>query len=103
MIGIDLVYIPEFKKQLEIGGQLFINKVYDQSEQNNLNIEHLAGLWAAKEAVIKASLEKITKMNQIIISFNDLGRPSAYYNQKEFEVSISHHHLYAVAVALAVN
>jgi phosphopantetheine--protein transferase-like protein len=103
MIGIDLIYLPEFKKQLETGGQLFLDKVYDKSELNNVSIEHLAGLWAAKEAVIKASNQKITKLNEITISFNNLGKPSACLNQKKFEISISHHHLYAVAIALAIN
>jgi phosphopantetheine--protein transferase-like protein len=98
MIGIDLVYIPEFKQQLEIGGNLLINKAFDQSEIKNQTIEHLAGIWAAKEAVIKASEVAPKKMADILISYDTLNKPYAKLGSHKYAISISHHGDYAIAV-----
>ncbi len=99
MIGVDLVYIPEFKKQMELGGNAFMHKVFNLDEINNSKTEHLAGLWAAKEAVVKASLKPISKLTDVKISFSKSGQPSASSKGNKFEISIAHDGDYAIAVA----
>jgi phosphopantetheine--protein transferase-like protein len=99
MIGIDLVYIPEFKAQIEIGGKSFLYKAFSTSELKNKKPEHLAGLWAVKEAVIKASNVAPDKYTDIVISYDISGKPRAHIGETEFTVSIAHHGDYAVAVA----
>jgi phosphopantetheine--protein transferase-like protein len=99
MIGVDLVFIPEFQKQLNIGGQTFLQRAFSASELGNQKTEHLAGLWAAKEAVIKAADSAPGKMSDIVISHNASQKPFAKIGSQKFALSISHHGEYAVAVA----
>ena len=49
-VGADLVYMPRFRNVL---GKVQ-DKLFSPSEMKNSEVEHLAGLFAAKEAVIKA-------------------------------------------------
>lgn len=99
MIGIDLVYLPEFQKQVELGGKVFLSKTFNKQELKNKNIGHLAGIWAAKEAVFKASEIKNPKMIDIFIEYVNK-KPIAVYNDKKYNISIAHHGDYAVAVAV---
>jgi phosphopantetheine--protein transferase-like protein len=103
MIGIDLVHVPEFQRQLDAGGPHFLGKMFNQSELGNRSIEHLAGLWAAKEAVMKAAPEPPLRMTDIVIMNDPSGRPHAIVAAHSFDVSISHHGDYVVAVALGVE
>ncbi|HUD08068.1 MAG TPA: 4'-phosphopantetheinyl transferase superfamily protein [Candidatus Saccharimonadales bacterium] len=99
MIGIDLVFIPEFQKQLDLGGRAFIQNAFSVSELKNQKTEHLAGLWAAKEAVIKAADSVPKKMADIVITSDASQKPFALVGSQKFAISISHHGEYAVAVA----
>jgi len=99
MIGVDLVFIPEFQKQLEAGGDTFIERSFSLSEMKNHKTEHLAGLWAAKEAVIKAAETAPKKYTDIVITHDKAGKPCAHVGSQEFAVSIAHHGDYAIAVA----
>jgi NAD(P)H-hydrate epimerase len=99
MVGIDLVYLPEFQKQLKLGGQTFLSKTFNDNELKNDTLEHLAGVWAAKEAVLKAIGKNKMKMADITIDYKD-SQPQATYRGKKFDISITHHGDYAVAVAV---
>lgn len=99
MLGIDLVYIPEFQKQLDSGGTAFLDRTFRLSEMKNNSPEHLAGLWAAKEAVVKALPSAPDKWTDIVVSHNAGGKPQATVGRQRFEISIAHHGDYAVAVA----
>ncbi len=103
MIGVDLVYIPEFQRLLDLGGAPFLNKVFNESEMKNQKVEHLAGLWAAKEAVAKAAIHLPQKMTDIHILHDGQGKPSAKVGSYQFAVSIAHHGEYAVAVAQRIE
>ncbi len=100
MIGVDLVHIPEFQKQLTTGGSIFVQKAFNESELKKNDAEHLAGVWAAKEAVLKAGGLKIDHWTDIKITYNADGRPSATVGDEHYEISIAHHGEYAVAVAM---
>jgi holo-[acyl-carrier protein] synthase len=77
--GIDLVYIPRFKKVIDKNGPVnmdnpFIKRVFNLEEieqiiKRNDPYPGLAGRFAAKEAVIKAlsSIKKISELKSIII------------------------------------
>jgi phosphopantetheine--protein transferase-like protein len=99
MIGVDLVFVPEFQKRLNDGGQAFLQRAFLASEMKNRRPEHLAGLWAAKEAVAKAAENAPRKWTDIVISHDVAGKPSARLGRQQFAVSIAHHGDYAVAVA----
>jgi phosphopantetheine--protein transferase-like protein len=99
MIGVDLVYIPEFEKQLKLGGQTFLNKVFNKSELKDKETNHLAGLWAAKEAAYKAADKQPTSIKEIKIKIFKC-KPIAFIEDTAYEISISHHNEYAIAVAL---
>lgn len=100
MLGVDLVYIPEFEKQVALGGKKFLKKVFHPTESKNQKAEHLAGVWAAKEAVIKATGRKSSDWLDIIIKYDKNGQPRACMGKIKFEISIAHHGQYVVAVAL---
>lgn len=51
--GIDLIYLPRFKKSLKNGGEKFLQRVFLPAELTRTDPDHLAGIFAAKEAVIK--------------------------------------------------
>ena len=103
MVGIDLVFIPEFKAQLEADKSTFIDKAFNLSEMTSRAVEHLAGLWAAKEAVIKAATVQPEKMTDIVLKRSRLGKVTARLGGQKFAVSISHHGEYAVAAALRID
>lgn len=62
--GVDLVHVPGLAHQLTIPGTVFAERAFTPrelrdacrraDESGSLQAEHLAGRWAAKEAVIKA-------------------------------------------------
>lgn len=62
--GVDLVHVPGLARQLTIPGTVFAERTFTPrelrdarrraDESGSLRAEHLAGRWAAKEAVIKA-------------------------------------------------
>jgi phosphopantetheine--protein transferase-like protein len=103
MIGIDLVSIVEFQRQLDLGGESFLRKAFTDSELENRQVSHVAGLWAAKEAVVKAAGIPAAKLTDVVVSYDASGRPHGTLDTHHFELSISHHGDYAVAVALMVT
>ncbi len=58
-IGTDIVECPRIGKMIEQHGELFLRRVYTEREISYCQarkhaIEHFAGRWAAKEAILKA-------------------------------------------------
>ena len=103
MVGVDLVFIPEFRDRLEISAGRIIQRAFRPSEINSQETEHLAGLWAAKEAVVKAAASAPSKWTDIVITHDSSGKPHASIGMQEFALSISHHGDYAVAVAFRIE
>lgn len=78
-IGIDIVYIPKFKKALERWGDRFTNKIFTQNEliycgKRRFSEQHLAARFAAKEAFLKA-LGKRFNFTDIEVLNNLNGKP----------------------------
>ncbi len=102
MIGIDLVNVEEFRHEISKGGEAFLHRAFTEVELAHREVTHLAGLWAAKEAVVKAAPGHVASLLDVILTYDPDGRPRARVDVQEFELSISHHGDYAVAVAMLV-
>lgn len=101
-IGIDLVYIPELQKRLDGNGG--VEKVFIGSElAQNPKLESLAGIFAAKEAFMKATGRKID-WHDVWIEKKESGEPVLRAlllpGLKQTSVSISHAGAYAIAIVL---
>lgn len=108
--GIDIVYIPRIKKLIKkpyVLSKIFTQKELEYWQEKKHNLDVLAGIYAAKEAFLKASgfnLANILSLN-IEISHNENGAPFyTFYNElkektKSFKISlsISHDANYAIA------
>ncbi len=58
-IGTEIIECPKIGKMVENHGELFLRRVYTEREirfcqSRKHAIEHFAGRWAAKEAILKA-------------------------------------------------
>ena len=121
-IGTDIVECPRIGKMIEQHGELFLRRVYCEREIRYCQarkhaIEHFAGRWAAKEAILKAIGTGWSRG----ISWTDMevrnepgGQPRVLIcgGAKEEAVqrgigdiliSISHCRTYATAYALAIG
>jgi len=103
-IGIDLVEINRFRKKNFDSNQIFYEKIFTKNEieyclKYKDPYPHFAGKFAAKEAIIKATNEKI-KLNQIVIKNNLNGLEVMIKNtiNPEILISISHEKDYAIAM-----
>ena len=97
------------------GGRAFMRRIFTAREEayararKRTTLKHLAGRFAAKEAVIKALSQldprRMPQMNQIEIRNDSLGRPSIVFNdgrRRKLAVHISLSHVDTVAVASAI-
>ena len=95
-VGIDIIYVPRLKKLAESA----LERIFLDSELSDSRPEHLAGIWAAKEAFFKALGRKVDWL-AVWIEHDTDGKPKLQStllrpNQRA-EVSISHDGDYAVA------
>ena len=97
MLGCDIVKVSRFKNNLS----KLANKILSESEIVEFNkatnkIQYIAGRWAAKEAIFKATgHRKMTILN------STTGSPYVV-NNSNIKISISHEKEYAIAVALLI-
>jgi len=106
--GIDIVNIGRFKKVLETSGKPFLKRIFLENEYFHKQPEHLAGIFAAKEAVKKAFDITEEVWRQIEVGKSDSGKPGIILNldlQLEIvstDVSISHDGDYVIAIFIAL-
>lgn len=104
-VGTDIVDVDDFKETLKTSGPHFLTRVFTKTEQKNPDAIHLAGLFAAKEAVMKALEIKPGKWLEIEILHEKSGRPyvnlSPKFMPKMCDLSISHTKTTAIAVFIA--
>lgn len=121
-IGTDITEIVRIERMLEKHPERFSAGVYTESELRYSNSkshrsEHLAGRWAAKEAVLKAIgtgwIGGIT-WKDVEVTNNSAGKPSIVLTGgakkvadslgiSEVQISISHGKEYAIAFAIAIG
>lgn len=101
-VGNDILSINRFKDSFK--KSKFIENVFLLSELKNPDVEHLAGVFAAKEAIIKALNLKPGSWLNIEISAKKSGKPIVKFSSgivKEkflnYDLSISHDGKYAIA------
>ena len=106
-VGIDIVYIPKFSRSIEKQGEPFLSKIFLETElASGDNPGHLAGIFAAKEAAVKALSIPSGNWLKIFVSREKSGRPKIQlldekYNIKNYDLSISHDGDYAIAIFMA--
>jgi len=103
-IGTDLVYVKDFQHRLE--KTEIIEKIFLKSEREIMpNLMESAGIFAAKEAFMKALGKKIDWLD-VWVDVSASGKPfihSSHLDSKQIaEVSISHDGDYATAVVIII-
>jgi holo-[acyl-carrier protein] synthase len=99
--GIDLVYQPDFKARTQ---EISAGQVFTQLElEQNQRLEQLAGVFAAKEAFMKALGRKIDWLD-VWVEKHANGQPVLKSNilppRQSVSLSISHDGDYAAAVVI---
>lgn len=120
-IGTDIIECPRIGKMIETHGELFLRRVYTDREIRYCHsrkhaIEHFAGRWAAKEAILKAmgtGRSRGIAWTNIEVRNGHDGRPQVLVCGAAREtalergigdilISIAHCRTYATAYALAL-
>ncbi len=111
--GVDITEVNRLKKAVEKWGDAFLERIYTKEELNNARTrvsiyQHLAGRFAAKEAVFKALGDTSLSWKDVQILNDKEGKPSCkFLNSKGkgagVAVSISHVKNYAVANAIVTK
>ena len=102
-VGTDLVEIGRFKRKLDSSPSV-LRELFSPHELQNADPIHLAGIFAAKEAVIKALDLAPGGWLKIEISYQESGKPILKFSNNtrdkldNFDLSISHDGNYVVAV-----
>jgi len=101
------------RQAIEKWGEDFLNRVFTLQELENANgnssfYQHLAGRFAAKEAVFKALGDKRLSWKDVQILNDPDGKPhcsllNRNFGKKDIYVSISHVKNYAVANAIVTQ
>lgn len=121
-IGTNIIECPRIGKMVENHGELFLRRVYTDREIRYCQarkhaIEHFAGLWAAKEAIIKAlgsGWSQGVSWTDIEVRQDRPGQPKVLVAGEakaeairrgigDILISISHCRTYATAYAMALG
>ena len=105
--GIDIVEVERIEKAIKRNGDDFLKRVFTSREveyakNKKLSFMHLAGRFAAKEAVLKAFSRGKFSLKDIEILNDDVGRPVCRLKNHGFRIAISISHTEKYAVASAV-
>lgn len=107
-VGNDLVYVPDFARQLD--EPRFVQRVFTQKElAQDVGAEHLAGIFAAKEAFFKATQLSMKEWSEIEVTREHGGKPRLVYDADKvpvkvlsLDVSITHTREYAMATCVVL-
>jgi phosphopantetheine--protein transferase-like protein len=104
-IGSDILQLKKFRAAFKKYPQKFERDIFCESELENSEITHLAGFFAAKEAVIKALDLGAGQWKSVEIQNKKSGKPILKFNGipqteniKSYDLSISHHGDYVIAM-----
>ncbi len=107
--GVDITEVSRLRKAVEKWGDDFLQRIFTENELANAKnraslYQHLAGRFAAKEAVFKALGNKDLTWQDVEILNDADGKPicvilNGKAKKKEVLISISHVKSYAVASA----
>jgi holo-[acyl-carrier protein] synthase len=112
-MGVDITEVRRLRQAVDKWGQDFLQRIFTVEELKNAKnkssfYQHLAGRFAAKEAVFKALGDKNLGWQDVQILNDPEGKPYCFlFNQKgkklEAHISISHVKTYAVASAVIMQ
>lgn len=115
-IGTDIIDIKRFQNEKYSKDNNFLKKIFTKKEldycfSKNDFVVHLAGRYAAKEAIVKAFFplnSDLIPYNEIEILNNEKGLPmvkisKAGLDENIIKISISHDENYAIATAIIYN
>ena len=108
--GVDIIEVRRLRQAIEKWGKSFLERVFTKEELKSSKdraglYQHLAGRFAAKEAVFKALGDSGLTWKDVQILNSPQGQPRCVLlrskdRKKEVHVSISHVKNYAVANAI---
>ena len=108
--GVDITEVRRLRQAVEKWGQDFLNRIFTKEELENAKTrgslyQHLAGRFAAKEAVFKALGDKGLIWKDVEILNDKEGKPYCVFlngksRKMDVHISISHVKTYAVANAI---
>ncbi|MCH7882989.1 holo-ACP synthase [Patescibacteria group bacterium] len=109
-VGCDIVNIKRFEKSVENGGEKFLDRIFSSYElDRSSKAETLAGIFAAKEAVIKALGINAGKWHEIEVRHQKNGKPTLnlkrFAKEKDYihDLSIAHDGGYAMALVCFIK
>ncbi|MCM8789830.1 MAG: holo-ACP synthase [Candidatus Omnitrophica bacterium] len=107
--GVDITEVRRLRLAIERWGTSFLSRIFTQEELENAKTrgslyQHLAGRFAAKEAVFKALGDKKLNFKDVQILNSKDGKPVCRFldGRKDIEVHISISHIKNYAVANAI-
>jgi holo-[acyl-carrier protein] synthase len=108
--GVDITEVRRLRQAIEKWGEEFLNRVFTTEEMENAKTrgslyQHLAGRFAAKEAIFKALGDKNLTWKDVQILNDKEGKPfcrilNGKAKDLAVHISISHVKTYAVAQAI---
>jgi len=111
--GVDITEVTRLRKAVEKWGDDFLNRIFTKEELENAKTrgslyQHLAGRFAAKEAIFKAVGDAKLNWKHVQILNDKEGRPhceikGARGKRIHVHISISHVKNYAVANAVVTQ
>jgi len=109
--GVDITEVKRLRQAIEKWGDAFLSRVFTKTELKNAEkrvslYQHLAGRFAAKEAVFKALGDANLSWKDLEILNDKEGRPickilNSKIKKASIQISISHVKNYATAIAIA--
>jgi len=108
--GVDITEVSRLRKAIEKWGDLFLGRIFTKEELENARTrgslyQHLAGRFAAKEAIFKAMGDPKLSFKEVQILNDKDGKPfcnilNSRDRKIDILISISHVKNYAVANAI---
>lgn len=111
--GVDITEVRRIRQAVEKWGEDFLKRIFTQTEIKNAKTktsfyQHLAGRFAAKEAIFKATGDSQLSWQDIQIHNDQAGKPICIFlngrgKDISVDISISHVKTYAVANAIVTK
>lgn len=108
VVGCDIVNLPHFRKVMAEAGQVFLERIFTNGEMKKRDPSHLGGIFAAKEAAIKALKLKAGSWQKLEVVYQKNGKPILKFKNlpsfkiKTADLSISHNGDYVISVFVAI-
>lgn len=100
-IGTDIIEVGRLTDKPELWKRFLSEKELEYIGKFRFKEEHIAGFWAAKEALVKALDRKDFNFSSVTVSHNENGKPFFEFDGINIDgtlhLSISHERKFAVA------